>query len=165
MKRLFIIAALAFGVVSYGQTTGDKIEKTQVTKTTVNNGATSDTRTKKVTTTSEREIALNPADEGQVNQSLASDMKTRTNVTYSGDDNTNYRLKAEKSGYSVMRMNGKDSKNQAKMRKLSSGYMYQDSKGTSYAHFDKNGNLIVETYNKNNDTIEMRTYKVQPDNQ
>ena len=38
------------------------------------------------------------------------------------------------------------------------GYIYTDNDGTSFAHFDKKGNLVVETYDNATDTVIVKNY-------
>ena len=162
MKTLVLFGLMTISTVAFAQN-NDKIEKTQTIKTTVNNGTESNTTTKKITTTTSRDVQLDPTDTGKVNQRITnSNLNTRTDITYSNSDHS-YSLEKDDKGLNLIMIEGNERMPLAKMRKLSTkeGYVFRNNDETSYAHFDTEGNLIVETYDYKNDSIVVKKYSVK----
>ncbi|MAZ29412.1 MAG: hypothetical protein CL868_20355 [Cytophagaceae bacterium] len=158
MKNLFLIIAFATTMTAFAQE--DKVEKIVTTKTTVDNGMDTTTNvTRQVKTTATKDIQLDPRDAGKVNQRMVPTETTiKTDVIYSNEGNS-YALEEDAKGYNILSVNGEVKKPMAKLRKLSSvGYIYTDNDGTSFAHFDKKGNLVVETYDNATDTVIVKNY-------
>ena len=67
-----------------------------------------------------------------------------------------YQLSLDNSGYTVI---NNSSKTPAMLRKTSNGnYIYSTKDRVSFGHFDKDGNLILETYDARNDKIIYEKY-------
>ena len=67
-----------------------------------------------------------------------------------------YQVAIDKSGYTFKNSDGE---NLGFMRKTSNNnYIYVTKKSTSVGYFDNDGNLIIETYDRKNDTISVEKY-------
>lgn len=67
-----------------------------------------------------------------------------------------YQLSLDNSGYSVFNNNSKEP---ARLRKTSNGnYIYSNKDRISFGYFDKDGNLILETYDTKTDKIIYERY-------
>lgn len=160
MKNLLLIGALALSVTAFAQE--DKVEKIVTTKTTVNNGRDTTTNvTKKIKTVATKDVKLDPRDAGKVNQRMVPTQATiKTDVIYSNEGNS-YALEQNAKGYNFVAVEGETKTPMAKLRKLSNaGYIYMDEEGTSFAHFDANGNLVVETYDNATDEIIVKNFTI-----
>jgi hypothetical protein len=69
-----------------------------------------------------------------------------------------YQVKSEKSGYTVT---SSKNRNRGVLRRTSNNnYMYINNKKVSYAYYDNDGNLVIETYNPKTDSMEMEKFEV-----
>jgi hypothetical protein len=69
-----------------------------------------------------------------------------------------YQVKSEKSGYTVT---SSKNRNSGVLRRTSNNnYMYINNKKVSYAYYDNDGNLVIETYNPKTDSMEMEKFEV-----
>jgi hypothetical protein len=72
-----------------------------------------------------------------------------------------YQIENDKGGYTVFHPDGKMT---AVLRKTSNNnYIYKTKNTTSFGHFDRNGNLILETYDDKTDQITLSTYTIIKD--
>ena len=75
---------------------------------------------------------------------------------YLGQNGTKYQVAIDKSGYSVILP---DSKKPALLRKTSNdNYIYVNKGKISVGYFDKDGNLVLETYDQKTDKMQLEKF-------
>ena len=71
-------------------------------------------------------------------------------------DGKKYKISTDNVGYTVTFPDGQNS---GVLRKTSNNnYIYKTNDQTSYGYFDKSGNLILENYDSDNDTVTVTTF-------
>jgi len=81
--------------------------------------------------------------------------------SYYNLDGKKYQLTADKSGYSMFAPSGKKA---AVIRKTSNNsYIFTNKNKTSFGYFDKDGNLILETYDQKADKVTVEKFNIQKD--
>lgn len=175
MKTLIIgIAAGLFCINASAQNTN----VTEVSKTTVITTKDSDGVKKAVVKQNTQEvqnIELQNAESKELNKDLkASPVQVISTTEVTGTDGmtrtidvdrsayysvggAKYRVAVDNTGYSVMEPTS--GKKTAILRRTSNNnYIYRTADKTSFGYFDKNGNLVLETYDDKTDKITVETY-------
>ncbi|WP_405210384.1 hypothetical protein [Dokdonia sp. Asnod2-E02] len=163
MKKSLIIAALAVCTATAVQAQ-EKVEKITKTRTTVKSSLGNETVYKTVKETEVTPTSLKKSDQGQLNQSLQrGKTMVKKEVTYTYND-SDFRLEETQNGYAIKRTRENNTSEYGTMRKLAKGdvYLMKTKEGISVNYFDKNGNMVSEKYNDEDDTVTTITYEVKP---
>lgn len=172
MKKLITVLVLAVGFTLNAQNT-NVTKETKTTTVTVNDGTA---KPKKLVKTEKKEAVQNVELKNAESKALNKDIKptpvkvTET-TTVSGNyipptevgktisyvyDDRSYTLVADETGYHMMSPANKDL---GVMRKTSNNnYIYRTKDKISVSYFDADGNLVVETYDDNSDSITIEKY-------
>lgn len=174
MKTLISgIAIVAFALNIQAQNTN----VTDISKTTVTTVKDSEGEKKLVKQENIREkqnIEFQNAESDQLNKSVkASPVQVTATTTITGPDGKTrvvdvdrsayysiggdkYQIKVDNTGYTIMDPKGKKA---GLLRQLgNNAYIYRTNNQTSYATFDSNGNLVIQTYDDKTDTFTTTTY-------
>jgi hypothetical protein len=174
MKALILsFATVAFALNVQAQNTN----VTGISKTTVTTVKDSDGEKKVVTkenTTEKQNIEFQNANSNQLNKDMAaSPVQVTSTTTVTGPDGrtrtvdvdrsayysvggSKYQVKVDNTGYTMVDATGKRA---ALLRQMgNNAYIYRANNGTSYASFDANGNLVVQSYDEKTDTFTTTTY-------
>ena len=174
MKALILsFATVAFALNVQAQNTN----VTDISKKTVTTVKDSDGEKKVVTTqntTEKQNIEFQNAESNQLNKDMkASPVQVTSTVTVTGPDGrtrtvdvdrlayysvggAKYQVKVDNSGYTMVDATGKRA---GIIRQLgNNAYIYRANNATSYASFDANGNLVIQTYDDKTDTFTTTTY-------
>jgi hypothetical protein len=179
MRTLILgIAAVLFTLNSQAQNQN----VTNVSKTTVTTVKDSDGEkklVKKENTQEVQNIELQNADSNELNKDMKASPVQVTSSTQITDANGNtrtvdvdhsayysiggnkYRVSSDVSGYSMTEPT--TGKRTGILRKTSNNnYIYRTKDRTSVGYFDKDGNLVLETYDDKTDKITVETYTKNP---
>lgn len=174
MKRLFLsLAAIAFASGATAQNTN----VTDISKTTVTTVKDSDGERKLVTKEDIKEkqnIEFQNADSNQLNKDMkATPVQVTETVTVTGPDGktrvvdvdrsayysiggAKYKVSVDNIGYTMTDATGKPA---GLLRQMANNtYIYRAGNQTSYASFDSNGNLVVQTYDDKTDSFTKTVY-------
>lgn len=178
MKNLILIALSFMLTTVYAQEKKpvDKMEETKTTKTVINkNGEKVSESTVKVTTRKEQEIKTkqrpgNTPDGDKVETPIKVTKTIQIDrdsdpfydvtdkIVYFNNDDKRFAFESDKVGF---KMNSSDNTPYGTARKSASKHFYlmtiQGHPGVGY--FDKNGNFVVEYYNKDKDMVIMESYE------
>lgn len=163
MKKSLLIGIFALCTATAVQAQ-EKIEKITKTRTTVKSSLGNETVYKTVKETELTPVTLDQGDKGQLNQSLQrGETVIRKEVTYTYND-SDFSLEETANGYTIKRTRENDTSEYGTMRKLSKGdvYLMKTKEGIAVSFFDKNGNMVSEKYNDQDDTVTTITFKVEP---
>lgn len=173
MKNLFLCFALLFTIVSgYGQNTNVQSEvKTTVTTVKDSDGEKKIVKKEKVNEIQNIEMKEEKSD--PLNKEMKDtpvQVTATTEVSVDGvtrvvdvDRSSYYTLNGEKyqvaldkTGYSVFSSTGKKA---AILRKTSNNnYIFKNKNKTSIGYFDKDGNLVLETYDEKSDKVTLEKF-------
>lgn len=173
MKIIMIgMAAFLFSLNIQAQKKNVKTEvKTNITTVKDSDGNKSVIQTKEIEEV--QTIKLKDADSKVLNKDIKEspvEVTATTKITENGVtkvisvdrsayyelDGKKYKVASDNSGYIMFNPNGEKS---AVLRKTSNNnYIYKAKDKTSYGHFNADGNLVLETYDENTDTITITTY-------
>jgi hypothetical protein len=125
-------------------------------------------------TTEKQNIEFQNANTNELNKDMAaSPVQVTSTVTVTGPDGktrmvdvdrsayysvggAKYQVKPDNTGYTMVDATGKRA---GLLRQLGNNtYIYRANNSTSYASFDANGNLVIQTYDDKNDTFTTTTY-------
>lgn len=174
MKTFFLgIATIAFALNVQAQNTN----VTDISKKTVTTIKDSEGVKKVVTqenTTEKQNIEFQNAESNQLNKDMkATPVQVTNTVTVTGPDGrtrtvdvdrsayysiggAKYQVKPDNTGYTMVDATGKRA---GLLRQLGNNvYIYRTPDQTSYASFDANGNLVIQTYDDKTDTFTTTTY-------
>ncbi|CAM3554816.1 hypothetical protein FSS13T_07600 [Flavobacterium saliperosum S13] len=169
MKTVFLgLLAIVFSANSFAQNTNVQ-QEVKTTTTTIKDSDGEKKIVKKEKIREVQDIELKDAESKKINKEMEEtpvkvtattevtvDGVTRTvdvdrSAYYLGPNGTKYQVAIDKSGYSVMLPN---TKKPALLRKTSNdNYIYVNRGKVSVGHFDKDGNLVLETYDEKNDKM------------
>ncbi|TGD59404.1 hypothetical protein [Flavobacterium humi] len=173
MKNLFLCFALTVtAVLGYGQNTNVQSE-VKTTVTTVKDSDGEKQIVKKEKTNEVQHIEMKQEKSDPLNKEMKDtpvQVTATTEVSVDGvtrvvdvDRSSYYNLNGQKyqvaldkSGYSIFGSTGKKA---AILRKTSNNnYIFKNKNKTSVGYFDKDGNLVLETYDEKTDKITMEKY-------
>jgi len=174
MKAL--ILGIALTAFTFGAQAQNK-NVTEVSKTTVTTVKDSDGEKKLIKNENTQEvqnIELQNAESNQLNKDMkATPVQVTSTTTITGPDGRSrtvdvdrsayysiggakYQVKVDNTGYTMMDTSGKRA---GVLRQLgNNSYIYRANNQTSYASFDANGNLVVQSYDDKSDTFTTTTY-------
>ncbi|RZJ28491.1 MAG: hypothetical protein EOO48_09705 [Flavobacterium sp.] len=174
MKTLitgFAIAAFALSAQAQNKNVTD-ISKTTVTTVKDSEGEKKVVKNEK--TQEVQNIEFQNADSNQLNKDMkASPVQVTSTTTITGPDGksrtvdvdrsayysiggSRYQVKPDNTGYTMTDATGKRA---GVLRQMGNNtYIYRANNNTSYASFDANGNLVIQTYDDKNDTFTTTTY-------
>ncbi len=175
MKTTILIAiAFIFSTNSQAQNVNVK-DVTRTTTTTIKNSDGDKTYTKKENLNETQNIELKDVPPNTLNTEMKASPVEGTSITqiinpdgsqrvididrsaYYESNGVKYKIATDNLGYTISQGNSKPSL----LRKTASdSYIYYSKNKTSIGHFDSNGNLILETYDKKNDQITTDTYVI-----
>lgn len=175
MKNLAIAAMLALGLTASAQVNKNVTKETKTTTTTVNNGTEQKRLVKNETRTAQQELEFRDAESKKLNKDLTpTPVQVTQSTTISGDgiatqeiDRSSYytmngqrfQLSVDRNGY---RISTDNNPNYGMLRRTSNNnYIYRSGNSTSYGYFNKDGNLVVETYDDKTDGVTVQTFTVQ----
>jgi len=179
MRTLILgIAAVLFTINSQAQNQNvTSVSKTTVT--TVKDSEGEKKLVKKENTQEVQNIELQNPDSNQLNKDLKASPVQVTSTTEITDANGNtrtvdvdhsayysiggskYKVASDVAGYTMMEPT--TGKRTAILRRTSNNnYIYRTKDKTSIGYFDKNGNLVLETYDDKTDKITVETYTKTP---
>lgn len=174
MKTIFLgLLAIAFSVNSFAQNTNVQ-QEVKTTTTTIKDSDGEKKIIKKEKIQEVQDIELKDAESKKINKEMEEtpvkvtsttevtvDGVTRTvdvdrSAYYLGPNGTKYQVAIDKSGYSVILP---DSKKPALLRKTSNdNYIYVNRGKISVGYFDKDGNLVLETYDQKTDKMQLEKF-------
>lgn len=178
MKALILgFAAVLFTLNAQAQNKNvTNVSKT--TTTTVKDSEGEKKMVKKENTTEVQNIELQNADANTLNKDLkASPVQVTSTTEITNPDGTTrtvdvdrsayytvggskYKVALDNSGYMVMEPTGK--KYAILRRTSNNNYIYRTKDKTSVGYFDKDGNLVLETYDDKTDKVIIETYTKNP---
>ena len=151
-------------------------DETKTTTTTVKDSKGEKTYVKKENTREVQKIELKNQDPKNINMDLKdSPIVVKTSTTITNPDGSTRTVYLDRSGYYVYsnkkyhlsldskgyRVHSEDQKEEAFLRKTSTNsFIYRDKNKSAIGYFDVEGNLILETYDANSDTISFEKYAV-----
>lgn len=176
MKTVIITLFFLFSTHSIvGQNKNVK-DETKTTTTTVKDSKGEKTYVKKENTREVQKIELKNQDPKNINMDLKdSPIVVKTSTTITNPDGSTRTVDVDRSGYYVYnnkkyhlsldskgyRVHSEDQKEEAFLRKTSTNsFIYRDKNKSAIGYFDVEGNLILETYDTNSDTISFEKYAV-----
>jgi hypothetical protein len=174
MKALILsFATIAFALNVQAQNTNvTDISKKTVTTVKDSEGEKKVVRTEN--TTEKQNIEFQNANSTQLNKDMAaSPVQVTSTTTVTGPDGrtrtvdvdrsayysvggAKYQVKPDNTGYTMVDATGKRA---GLLRQMGNNtYIYRTNNATSYASFDANGNLVIQTYDDKTDTFTTTTY-------
>ena len=176
MKSLFIATLFLFSTHSVlGQNKNVK-DETKTTTTTVTDSKGEKTYVKKENTREVQNIELKEQEPKNINMDLKDSpvmVKNTTTITnpdgstrtvdvdrssYYTYNGKKYNVALDSKGYRIL---SEDLREEAFLRKTTTNsFIYHHKNNTAIAYFDIDGNLILEKYNSNSDTISFEKYIV-----
>jgi len=176
MKSVIIALFFLFSTHSIvGQNKNVK-DETKTTTTTVKDSKGEKTYVKKENTREVQNIELKNQDPKSINMDLKdSPIVVKTNTTITNPDGSTRTVDVDRSAYYVYnnkryhlsldskgyRVHSEDQKEEAFLRKTTTNsFIYRDKNKSAIGYFDVEGNLILETYDANSDTISFEKYAV-----
>ncbi len=177
MKNLAIVMMFALGLTASAQVNKNITKETRTTTTTVNNGTEKKKLVKNETRSAQQELEFKDAESKKLNKDLApTPVAVTSSTTISGDgiptqeidrssyytmNGQRYQIITDKTGY---RISTDSDQNHGVLRKTSdNNYIYRTANTTSYGHFDRDGNLVLETYDDKTDGVTVQTFtRVKP---
>ncbi|WP_103068473.1 hypothetical protein [Aquimarina sediminis] len=111
--------------------------------------------------TKKSEIKFNPDDENKTNQSATyTDEEVAVEKSHTSSDMESYTITSDDKGFIITLLN-KSGNKVTKVRPLSNGYYIVNSgdNNNCIGHFDKDKNLILETYDSETDEVISTVYK------
>lgn len=169
MKTIFLgLLAIVFSANGFAQNTNVQ-QEVKTTTTTIKNSDGEKKIIKKEKVQEVQDIELKDAESKKINKEMQEtpvkvtsttevtvDGVTRTvdvdrSAYYLGPNGTKYQVAVDKTGYSVVVPNNKKP---ALLRRTSNdNYIYVNKGKISVGYFDKDGNLVLETYDEKNDKM------------
>lgn len=157
-----MIAALTTFTVGLAQNTNEKEVKT-TKKTIVTDTDGVDVKTKTVETKSRTNLALGNKTSSQNFNTIMKPTTIMTDVDYSYGG-VNYRFMPEKDGYYIVNTNNKNAKVARLYPSTQKGYyIYSQEGNNSFGYFNADGDLVIESYDPDNDGVMNYIYKVKND--
>ena len=176
MKSIIMIILFLFSTNAiFSQNTNVK-DETKTTTTTVKDSKGVKTYVKKENTREVQQIELQNQEPKNINMDLKDSpimVKTTTTITnpdgstrtvdvdrsaYYVYNNKKYNVSLDSKGYRIL---SEDQKEEAFLRKTTTNsFIYRNKNKTAIGYFDVEGNLILETYDPNSDTISFEKYTV-----
>lgn len=175
MKKTLLTVALLIFTFTVSAQIKDVTKETKTTTVTVNNGQKVDKIVKTTKTDAEQEIKFKDADSKKLNKDIIPtpvEVNSQTTITANGTtvaeidrssyymmDGKNYHFVTDRAGgYRVASPTDVD---YGTMRKASNNnFIFKHEGKTSIAHFDANGDLVVETYDDNGTGLIVQTYSL-----
>lgn len=175
MKNIAIAVMLALGLTATAQVNKNVTKETKTTTTTVNDGTQQKKLVKSETRSAQQQLELKDAESKKLNKDIApTPVQVTQSTTISGDgiptqeiDRSSYyvmngqrfQLSVDRSGY---RVSTDSNPNYGMLRRTSNNnYIYRSGNTTSYAYFNQDGNLVVESYDDKTDGVTVQTFTVQ----
>jgi hypothetical protein len=172
-----IIGLLFLFVTSttFGQNKNVK-DETKTTTTTIKDSKGEKTYVKKENTREVQNIELKEQDPKNINMDVkASPVNVKTTTTITNPDGSTRTVDIDRSSYYILngkkynvsldskgyRILSEDKKEEAFLRKTSTNsFIYRNKNKIAIGYFDVEGNLILETYDPNTDSITYEKYDV-----
>lgn len=175
MKRALLTTALLVFTFTMGAQIKNVTKETKTTTVTVNNGQKVDKIVKTTKTDAEQQLEFKDADSKKLNKDVMPtpvQVNSQTTITANGTtvaeidrssfymmNGQNYQFVTDRAG--GYRVASPDNVNYGTMRKASNNnYIFKYNGKTSLAHFDADGNLVVETYDDNGNGVIVETYSL-----
>lgn len=175
--KTIILATIAFLISTSIEAQNKNVkDETKTTTTTVTDNKGEKTYVKKENTREVQEIKLKDEKPNTLNiETKDSPVVVTTTTTITNPDgstrtvdvdrssyytfnNKKYNVKLDGNGY---RITSEEDNISGLLRKTSTNsFIFYNEKETSIAYFDKDGNLVLETYNSKTDTVSYQTYIV-----
>ena len=149
-------------------------DETKTIITTVKDSKGKKTYVKKENTREVQNIELKEQDPKNINMDLKkSEVTVQTTTTITNPDGSTRTVESDRSAYYMLdgkkfqvsldskgyRMLSEDNKDEALLRKTSTNsFIYRNKEKIAVGYFDVDGNLILETYDQNSDSISYEKY-------